>query len=762
MAQSVLKLVVDDKEYEASLKRAKAGMQDLQQSLQTAGKTFDQVDQSVVDYAKAIGNMATVSQTAKGKLNEMTSTFTELSVQYKQLTDEEKNSPFGKALAESLDTLKGRIIDSKRELDDVKSSLTETANEGSKTGGIMQQLAGKFTVNVDAMKVFNLGLQAAGKALQVAKDAFFNNEQMLDEWGRTVASCESVYKGFLNAINTGDITGFLSNIRQITQAARDAYDALDELATFNAFNKANIAEKRADLTGAIADYREGKGGAEGVQNASEALINELIEKQRLQKEAYDKAVASLARERQVNPDDLMKVMTGDWGSFKELKEMAMSKKQVSFTSTGGTFTTGPTFKAITEYLPANERERLAQAVQNINDTEIDALQSLAEAAKMTQVEINNQRKQVARILSGQRDGGNGGESGGAGGAGTVTTPAVIGSIDEQTKKVQELQKAWRAAADDDSRAKYAQQIQDAQSVLNRMTSTIPVGSIKDLNSQLSELRKKQEEATSTREWESYNEQIQNVTQRIRELKGEIGISVATLRQIGDVTVQDWASKRQQQLQTGTIDFTDLNRQLPERLPSRDAYADTTKVVSGLQSVSSGLQQMGVTLPDGVNKLLGGIQGLLTVIQGVQSVVSVFNTTTAVTQTAATYMNTSAIAGLTGAIVANTAAITANTLTPSVFAGGGIVRAASGWVGGTRFSGDRVPALLNSGELVLNQAQQGNLASQLQASRAGYVDEGGKGYVSGQNVYIGTNNYLKGSGQGQLVTTRMLRQYGLIS
>ena len=41
-----------------------------------------------------------------------------------------------------------------------------------------------------------------------------------------------------------------------------------------------------------------------------------------------------------------------------------------------------------------------------------------------------------------------------------------GSIDAQTKKVQELQKAWRAAADDDSRQKIKEQIEQAQTVLN--------------------------------------------------------------------------------------------------------------------------------------------------------------------------------------------------------------------------------------------------------------------------------------------------------
>lgn len=57
----------------------------------------------------------------------------------------------------------------------------------------------------------------------------------------------------------------------------------------------------------------------------------------------------------------------------------------------------------------------------------------------------------------------------------------------------------------------------------------------------------------------------------------------------------------------------------------------------------------------------------------------------------------------------------NTATNMIpFAQGGIVRAAGGYMfGGNNFSGDLIPAAVNSGELILNRAQQGNVASQLE-------------------------------------------------
>ena len=53
--------------------------------------------------------------------------------------------------------------------------------------------------------------------------------------------------------------------------------------------------------------------------------------------------------------------------------------------------------------------------------------------------------------------------------------------------------------------------------------------------------------------------------------------------------------------------------------------------------------------------------------------------------------------------------------------GGVVHAADGWSGivpGTHMSGDQVPAMLNSGELVLNKAQSGVIAAAITSAENG--------------------------------------------
>ena len=80
-----------------------------------------------------------------------------------------------------------------------------------------------------------------------------------------------------------------------------------------------------------------------------------------------------------------------------------------------------------------------------------------------------------------------------------------------------------------------------------------------------------------------------------------------------------------------------------------------------------------------------------------------------------------------------------------YAEGGIIK-------GNSFSGDNIPAdtFVNAGELVLNRAQQGALAQELEGGR----NEGMSStpYVTGEQIYLGLNNYLKGAGYGQLVTS----------
>lgn len=246
MADSVVRLRIDSQEYDAKLKNATSALTRYFDTVRQGGGTLTQLDEGVMDAVKSFGNMETKANSSKSRLSELTHAFTEMSMQYKQLTDEERATPLGAEMSRSLDTLRDRIVSTKSDLDSINQSLGSTTGSGSDAGGMLDSLASKFTINIDALKLFDIGLKAAKGALDVAKDAFMSSESNVDEWGRTVASCESLYKGFLNAINTGDISGFLSNIDQIVTAARAAYNELDRLGTMNTIQGPQISAQETE------------------------------------------------------------------------------------------------------------------------------------------------------------------------------------------------------------------------------------------------------------------------------------------------------------------------------------------------------------------------------------------------------------------------------------------------------------------------------------------------------------------------------------
>ena len=66
MAENIVKLRVDSKEYEAKIDRARQGLLHLEQELQKTGKNFGQASKEQVQYVQQLGQMGTVAQTVRG------------------------------------------------------------------------------------------------------------------------------------------------------------------------------------------------------------------------------------------------------------------------------------------------------------------------------------------------------------------------------------------------------------------------------------------------------------------------------------------------------------------------------------------------------------------------------------------------------------------------------------------------------------------------------------------------------------------------
>ena len=247
---SVLKLVVDDKQYEASLKDARQGMIHLQESLQAAGKTFSDVDGKVVEYARALGRMDTASKTAKGRIGELSGTFVELKMQYQHMTDLEKQSPIGQAMSKSLEELKERTIEAKRELEDLNKEIngmktTETEG-GNIAGGALSVFGGNLMT-----KGFELAQNAAMGFVNTLKEAAAQGIEMARSG-----------EGVRNAFERLNQPGLLDNLRDATHGTVTNLELMKAAVKFNDFNlplkelgtMLAFAQQKAKDTGQSVDY----------------------------------------------------------------------------------------------------------------------------------------------------------------------------------------------------------------------------------------------------------------------------------------------------------------------------------------------------------------------------------------------------------------------------------------------------------------------------------------------------------------------------
>jgi hypothetical protein len=189
---------------------------------------------------------------------------------------------------------------------------------------------------------------------------------------------------------------------------------------------------------------------------------------------------------------------------------------------------------------------------------------------------------------------------------------------------------------------------------------------------------------------------------------------------------------------GTKDERDNNKLLKLNEETKQYEMKANEFLStmsgGIQNITSGLESLGVEIPAEMKSVIGGMQSISTILTGI----------------ATTVIAIEAIAG-------------ADAIIP--FAGGGIVgRAASGMLVGNHMSGDnlRLPVNggsggfigVNDGEVILNRAQQGNLASQLEGGGIGnlHLDT----IISGEDIRVVLKNNGRRTGRGEYITSRNSR------
>lgn len=775
MADVVTRLVVDSKEYDSKIQRAVAGLTQYEKKCREVGGTLEFVEKEDLDFVKALGQMETVSSSATSKLSELKKAFTELSVQYKNLTDAEKKAPYGKALAGSLEQLKGRIRNAEGDLRSAQADL-------SSFGDAFKQIGAKMGIPIEMFTKLGPAVAAASAAMKIATDAFKQNEILMDEWGRITQSAGSLYQGFLNSINTGDISGFLKNIGKIISKAREAYDALDELGTFNAFNQIQIEKARTNWNEAITNYREGTGTKADVETAAQNLKNELKSRQEKEQKVYIDAIKDLAASRGVDEDMLQKALSGTYGDYETLKNTPLTGKKTIYRP--GLVPGAPGY-ADEVAVAANETEKLGQALQKLSDEDLARIQALGAQAQRTSTEISQIDKQKVRVLG----------AGSSKNTGvTVPVEPVIpeGSAAALKQQISELQKAWNLATTQDKRDTIKGQIDAANEALKAMTPQIePVAAaikdaaamwtehsqkLADVKARLAEFQAMATDSSLTdeqREWaqgmaDAYQKQLDKMTSATEEATNKMSESLDKLP-----TKFEMMQEALDKMSTGVDAISTLGNSLNELKGIGEDLADAfsgemdawdslmtvfnsgigiMQTVIGVMEAINTLQELGNALSDA--KVAKQAAETTAVVSG-KGAEAAAETAEAAASGTATVANTAEAASGAGAAMAGIpivgpvlaiAAIAA--VLAAVFAATSKAQSAGnfatgGLIPGSSFSGDNLTANVNSGELILNRAQQSNLAGQLSGGATQTIVVEGR--IRGKDILLSANNTNRAAG-----------------
>lgn len=133
-----------------------------------AGKEFQKFTKDQAEVARSFGKIAVAAKEPKDKVKELVSAFNEAAKAYNSLTKEQQQSDWGKGLSESLQTLKVRISDAKKELYDFNQGLS--GSKFGQFGGIIDGIGRKMGINANLTELLTskTALMTAGIGAAVA------------------------------------------------------------------------------------------------------------------------------------------------------------------------------------------------------------------------------------------------------------------------------------------------------------------------------------------------------------------------------------------------------------------------------------------------------------------------------------------------------------------------------------------------------------------------------------------------------------------
>ena len=150
MAKDVItRFKLETTQYDSKIKNAAKELSDVAKAAKSAGADFERFTKDNMEAARSLGNIATSSTNAKDRAKELVGAFNDVARSYNQLTKEQQQSDFGKAMAQSLTQLQQRIRETKEEMKGLESGGGLFG--GGKLDGMLQVFGGNVMTKVAGM-----------------------------------------------------------------------------------------------------------------------------------------------------------------------------------------------------------------------------------------------------------------------------------------------------------------------------------------------------------------------------------------------------------------------------------------------------------------------------------------------------------------------------------------------------------------------------------------------------------------------------------
>lgn len=221
----------------------------------------------------SLGKVGSAFRTAKQDADTMRNVLKHLEAEYERIDEVTKNGDYGKALRQTIDSTKEKLAVLKEKTDGVKTSTEKSNQAAQQSNNLYSTMANKLGISASAFTKVNIAVVAVTTVIKVLTDAFKRNEENMDALDRTLMQASATYDTFLNSINSGNWSGFFSNINNAINRAARLHGLLDQLDSYKNNNQAAIAYNNAQITrlNTIVTDKTGKYTAQQKEDAKKKI-----------------------------------------------------------------------------------------------------------------------------------------------------------------------------------------------------------------------------------------------------------------------------------------------------------------------------------------------------------------------------------------------------------------------------------------------------------------------------------------------------------